>query len=535
MSLDPFADFSPFERREHEIEIAARNIVALARSDAFGRGWRPKGIDEVAILLESLGYSRDVVAELWYPDLFALARDVTGLIDKYVTDEERAAQPDLNWFKLACRDYAAGALYSGPWIIAVIGLAVFGASLWSSLSTPLHLATAIALGVYGAQLVSGFFAQAVARRLTFYFLADNLPLMRWTFDRLLGIAILTSIVAAAVLWIALRGTYGEPDALLAAAFCLGSSVFQLSLAPLYTLRRFAWIIGVAAFATLLTGITFVIFFHRQVNVPWEPATLATEIGLVGTAVLVATRAWLAGQAGRSNQALVPPSTISILLATLPYAVFGVLYFAAIICDRVFAGFVEGHGAFFYASSYELGADIALLAIIPVTGVSNVILEALPRRILAGARVAVGAIGPFQRAMTRFYFAGIAAIAGATLLAIGIGELVGPVLVASAHLGNGSETSLVVLRWTTVGYAIVMIGLLNVQVLFFLSRPRWAVIAAGAALASSIAWGAVALFHHAPAASMSGGLVCAAVIFAGLTTFATYRSMRRFIYAYYAAY
>lgn len=535
MSPHQFPDFEPFERREREVEIAARNIVSLARSDAFGRGWRPKGVDEVAILLESLGYSRDVVAELWYEDLFALARDVTALIDKYVNDEELTAQPDLNWFKVACRDYAAGALYSGPWIIAVIGLAVFGASLWSSLSTPLHLATAIALGVYTAQLVSGFFAQAVARRLTFYFLADNVPLMRWTFDRLLGIAIAASLVSAAILWLALRSTYGEPDAVLAGAFCFGSAVFQLSLAPLYTLRRFAWIIGVAAFATLLTGVTFVLFFHRHVEVPWEPAALACEIGIVGAAVLIATRSWLARQAGRSNDELVPPSTRSILIATLPYAAFGMLYFAAIICDRVFAGFVEGHGSFVYASSYELGADIALLAIIPVTGISNVILEALPRRILAGASVAVGAIQPFQRAMTRFYFAGIGGIVAATLLAIGIGEFVGPILVASAHLGNGSDISLVVLRWTTVGYAIVMIGLLNAQILFFLSRPRWAVIAAGASLATSIAWGAVALFRHAHTESMSGGLVCAAAVFAGITTFATFRSMAGFIYAYYAAY
>lgn len=535
MSPDTFADFEPFERREREVESAARTIVALARSDSFGRGWRPKGIDEVAILLESLGYSRDIVAELWYPDLFALARDVTRLVDKYVSDEERAEERGTSWFVRACRDYAVGSLYSGPWIIAVIGLAVFGASLWSSLSTPLHLATAIALGVYGSQLISGFFAQAIARRLTFYFLADNARLMRWTFDRFAALGVLASIVVSLLLVAALTPAYGESDALLAAAFCCGSAVFQISLAPLYTLRRFGWIIAIASIATLLTGVTFAALFHRHVELPWEPAALAAEIAFAGVVVLAATRLWLTRRVGRTSTKLVAPSRASVVRATLPYAIFGTLYFAAILSDRVFAGFAEGGGRFAYAASYELGADIALLAILPVTGVVNVILEALPRRILAGSSAIVGAIDPFQRAMSRFYGRGIAAIAIATLGAIVLGELLGPWLVRSAHLADGSATPLIVLRWTTVGYAVVMIGLLNAQLLFFLSRPKGALIAAASALLASTLWGTIALVYHAPGTVMAGGLVCAAFVFAGITTVATLALMRRFTYAYYSAY
>ncbi|MBV8150361.1 MAG: hypothetical protein JOY59_02290, partial [Candidatus Eremiobacteraeota bacterium] len=114
--MTPGTDFEELERRDLALEEAARSVVAIAREDQFGREWRPKGIDEVAILLESLGYSTDVIKELWYPSVFALATDVSKLVDKYVTDRERIEAKDEHWFKRACRDYAIGSLYSGPWI-----------------------------------------------------------------------------------------------------------------------------------------------------------------------------------------------------------------------------------------------------------------------------------------------------------------------------------------------------------------------------------------------------------------------------------
>lgn len=535
-AIGPYDGFEPFERREREVEQAARSIVSLCRNDTFGKGWRPKGVDEVAILLESLGYSREIVAELWYPDLFALARDVTVAIDRYVTDEERAEHEDTAWFVHACRDYAIGSLYSGPWIIAVIGLAVFGASLWSSLSTPLHLATAIALGVYIAQMISGFYAQAIARRLTFYYLQRNQRLMLWTFDRFSSLAIATSVVCSVVLWLILRAYYGDPDGYLAASFCLGSAIFQLSLAPLYTLRRFGWIIAIAFIATVTTGVTFVAFFHRHVDVPWEPTTLALEIGIVGLLVLSGTRFALSRRARSTHEELVPPSLRSILSSTLPYASFGLLYFAAILADRVFSGIAgaAGHG-YTYNGSYELGADVALLAILPVTGIVNVVLEALPRRILKGSQSRISGAASFERSMTRFYLGGTLAVLVATIAAVVLAEIIGPYVLASPRLGGGDFASIYVLRTTVIGYGLFMLGLLNVQLLFFLSRPRAPVIGAAAALAATLLWCAGCLIFGKPAQMMSAGLIAGAIAFVAITGAATLHAMRRFTYAYYAAY
>uniref|UniRef100_E6Q495 Uncharacterized protein n=1 Tax=mine drainage metagenome TaxID=410659 RepID=E6Q495_9ZZZZ len=529
--------FEPFERREHAVETAARTIVALSRRDRFGIGWRPKGIDEVAILLESLGYSPEVVAELWYPDLFALARDVSAAVNRYVTDEERREPPTLDWFTQSCRDYAIGSLYSAPWIVAVIGLAIFGASLWSSLSTPLHLATAIAVGVYAAQIISGFFSQAIARRLTFYFLQSNDALMAWTLRRFVLAAVLTTGAASLALYAALIPVVGNPDALLAASFCAGTAIFQLSLAPLYTLRRFFWMVALAVIATAITGATFVLFFHRHVDVPWEPATLAAEVGLLGAAILATTMYWLARRAAATSEP-VPPALGSIVRSTLPYALFGALYFASILVDRIAAGIAAANGrGFAYASAYELGADIALLAILPVVGVINVMLEALPRRILKGATGAIRDLGKFDRSMLRFYALGILAVAAATGLAAALGEVVGTRMILSARLGSSGDAalSLEVLRFAIPAYGLVMLGLLNTQMLFFLSRPRAPVIGTAVGTVGSIVTCGWALYAHLPAEAMVGGLLVSALAFTTITTIAAIQTMRRFSYAYYAAY
>ncbi len=531
--------FQAFDDREQRIEEAARTVISACRGDQFGRGWRPKGVDEVAILLESLGYSPEIVGELWYPTLFDFATDVTATIEKYVTDDERAERGDTNWFVRTCRDYAIGALYSGPWIIAVLGLAIFGASLWSSLSTPLHLATTIALGIFGALVLSGAFAQAIARRLTFYYLQDNAPLMLWTLDRFTTISLATFVILGILGWFGLRFTYGDQDAAVAAGFFVGSGFFQTSLSPLYTLRKFFWIIAIAVLATAITSLTFVLVFHRVVAEPWEPCVLAAEVGIIGLLVMAITLVWMrrkANQAGGSRD-LVPPTTRAIIAAAIPYATFGACYFLMIVIDHVMAGFHDGF-PYRYRLGYELGTDVSLVAIIPVIGIINVVLEQLPRRILGGAAATIGHGTPFDRSMLVFYARSVAAVILGAILTVGLAIVIGTWVLRYSVLGlhgpQGDEAAFV-LNYAAIGYGLLMVGLLNCQLLFFLSRPRPAVVASAAG-ASIVLLGAIliAILGY-PAAYTAFALDLGIFVYVLVTTVATVRTMARFTFSYYAAY
>ena len=354
------------------------------------------------------------------------------------------------------------------------------ARLWSSLSTPLHLATGIALGVYGALIIAGAFSQAIARRLTFYFLQDNVPLMLWTLNRFIALALATFAGVGLVAWLLLRRWYGDPDAWLAASFFVGSGIFQTSLAPLYTVRKFTWIVAISLFATLLTGVTFAGFFHRSIDLPWEPATLAGEIALVGLAVMIGTHEWLrrTSTGDETGAAHIAPAPGAVAVSAWPYALFGAAYFTMIVLDRISAGLSNGR-PFAYNSGYELGCDVALLSIIPVIGVVNVALESLPRRILAGSTSRIALHGSLDVAMARFYVLAAASVVVAAVLAVGVAELLANRVFDHTLLGlqsaEGDEARFV-LRYAAAGYGLLMLALLNCQFLFFLSRPGQAVAA-----------------------------------------------------------
>lgn len=530
-------DYAVYEERQLQIEIAARNVVATCREDRYGNGWRPKGIDEVAIVLESLGYSTDVIAELWYESLFAFATDVAKLVDQYVTDAERAEARDMRWFVRSLRDYALGALYSGPWIAAVIGLAVFGASLWSSLSTPPAIATAIALGSFGGLVASGTVAQIIGRRIAVHQLEDDPALVSFVLERVLGVATAAFAVVGVGAWWALRAVYGDPDAGLTGIFFFATALFQVALAPLYALRRFRSIALVSIGAILVTGTTFAYAFHRVVSVPIEPATLAAEIAAVGAIVLVATMRWLRELAKRSRAANLRPAMRTIVRSTLPYGAFGALYFFTIVVDHLVAGF-GSDGRYAYRAGYEFGCDIALVATIPAIGMINVAMESLPRRMLACATRGLEFVAAFDRQMRAFYLRSAAAVLALTAGAVVLAEMLGPRLLAHSVLGtHGSDDleALFVLRYAAIAYGILMLGLFNTQLLFLSSRPIAPLVAAAAAVVVNFVVAVVARALGFGPEFCVLGLVAGVGTFAILTTVAAYRVARDFTFHYFAGF
>ncbi len=530
-------EFAVFEERQLQIEIAARNVVAACRDDRYGHGWRPKGIDEVAIVLESLGYSSEVTRDLWYDSLFAFATDVAKLVDQYVTDSERADAGDAGWVARAFRDYGLGALYSGPWIAAVIGLTVFGASLWSSLSTPLTIATAIAIGSFGGLIASGTVAQIVGRRIAVYQLEDDPALVSYVLDRVLGWSAVAFAVIAVVAWVSLRQSYGNENAALTGIYFFAAALFQVSLAPLYALRRFRSIALVSVVAILTTGLTFSIGFHRNVSVPIEPAMLAAEIAAIGGIVLVGTLRWLRWRARGTTNANLRPAMRTIVRTTLPYGIFGALYFFAIVVDHLVAG-IGPSGRYAYRAGYEFGCDVALVATIPAVGMINVAMESLPRRILTCARRGLEHIETFDREMRTFYLRSAGAVLALTAFAVAIAEFVAPGILAHSVLGTHGHDdveALFVLRYAAISYGVLMLGLFNTQLLFLMSRPIVPVLAVAAAVVVNAGIGSIGRSLSFPPAFCVFGLLAGVVVFAALTSVAAYRVARNFTYQYFAGF
>ena len=158
-------------------------------------------------------------------------------------------------------------------------------------------------------------------------------------------------------------------------------------------------------------------------------------------------------------------------------------------------------------------------------------RSLPRRILRGARLP-------NRGGQAFRPGHVALVSGERrrwssslpALAIGIAEMIGSADRRSHDPGRGRRTArrddVRLLRLAAIGYGVLMLGLMNCQLLFFLSRPHVPLWASVAGLASCLAGSASVVVLRLPAVDCVFALNAGIVVFALITTVAAARHRRK---------
>jgi hypothetical protein len=390
-------------------------------------------------------------------------------------------------------------------------------------------------------VVTGFFSQAVARKLIFYYLQDNFPMIEWIMVRFAVRGVLALALGTLALFAILVLTgYDRTESLLGAAFMAAAGLFQLSLAPLYTMRRFVWLVSVGVVTALATALVYRVGFGGKVVEPWEPLAAAGTVALAGIASMLVTFAWLHAQARKDRKGgqLFPPRWKAIAQSVRSYQAFGALYFLAIVVDHVGAGLLYGHGRYTYNPNYELGADIGLLAIVPLTGLINVILERLPPLLLgASTRFRIGQEAQFNAFMRRYFTASLCAFGAVGVVSYIVLLPIGLHLIAHASGAAGLDLphARLVLYISAVAYVLLVTALFASQVLFFLSSPQWplaGIVAAVAIVAGVAAW---AVLVHASSIAPVYGLLAGMIVFCCASVVGAYRAVNRFAYSYYASY
>jgi hypothetical protein len=366
-------------------------------------------------------------------------------------------------------------------------------------------------------------------------------MIEWVMRRFMARAVIALILASGGLLAALWALhYDRTESVLGASFMLAAGLFQLSLGPLYTTRRFGWLVGIGGGTALATAAVYRIGFHGKVLEPYEPLAVAGTVAVVGMAVMAFTSRWMHGKAqpATGSGQLFPPSWWAITRSVRPYAIFGALYFAAIVVDHIGAGVLYGHGRYVYNPDYELGADLGLLAMVPLTGLINVILERLPPLLLeASTRYRIGAETTFNAQITRYFITSLAAFAGMGVLSYFVLLPIGLHLIEHTAVAAGvdAQQARTVLYVAAPAYVMLMIALFSAQVLFFLSRPLaplWGIVLA-LCIVGGVSFAGVQT--HADSITPVYGLFAGMLAFCAITVSGAYRAIARFAYSYYAAY
>jgi hypothetical protein len=248
-------------------------------------------------------------------------------------------------------------------------------------------------------------------------------------------------------------------------------------------------------------------------------------------------------AGDLRLAQFPPRSKLLRLAA-PFFCFGILYFALVLGDR-FVGWSAGDHPLpvWFEVRYELGLDWALIAVVAGIAFLEHTVEAFSARLgptqerFRGTEVAA-----HNRDFVRFYGRQLAwtlslAVAGVALAyaaALGLADIGSIGKLGDIEGFVHGPVTPEVFAWGSLGYVLLAWGLLNATVLFSLARPWVLVASIGVALAVDLAVG-ITLSRSGPYWHSVIGLAVGGGVFAGLTTIAAVRTLRRTDYRFFSAY
>ena len=526
----------------------------------------PVDVWAVAAALESAGV-RDVDAEKYgEADVFALAKRVYAACRARLLargDAAPAPAAAAGWAAVLQR-YGRGLVTGLPMLVQTGSVLLLAFVLYSLLGYDVEKASVVALATLLSLVVTGGFVQCIGRLGTYYAEQKAYELARQVSWRLVGHGLLGSAVFG-LLVVVVNGLvdwFPSELALDAAVYYALLTAMWLLLAVLYAMQLRVSIVGVFLLSTFVVGLTDELL-GTSLEVSHWTGLLAADAAAAGLA-WYSLRRRAAREEGSGSLRRLPSAAIHAY-GLLPYFTYGVLYFSFLFVDRSLAWTVGDNPLpFWFNASYEVGLDLALFVLVLMLPQLEYSLHAfsdalkperrsfpalaLPshmrrpgrHRRVAGRRGVEPLGQAYRRSQASRYY--LRFYRQQLLLLLGLGSAAAGVLISTAWglyraglvPNDDGQAGWSVFLWGTVGYVLLVVALLNGVFLFSLSTP-WPVVGALlVGLLADITVGWVLSRSGEPWWSV-GGLVVGASLFAGISTLATVRVLRRLDYYNYAAF
>lgn len=521
------------------------------------RRLQPEDRYEIAATLESLGWNDDRVrAAFGAEHVFELSSVIWekmqhNILFQPFTPVEKPAASEI--VMEIIRQFVRGMIFALPMAVSVFSMLTLKFSLWSYENLSLQHATAIGIGTIASFIVVGGFTQAIARRGFFYIMLGYYNMARrmtFYFIRLgfvvcLGVCFM--IYAVNVIF----NLFPYTMLSLIILYFFFLNTIWLSVTVYYILRKELVFTGLIIFGIFLVWLLFDVIGLTSIIISQLISLLVVSI----VSMLLVLKYFLEAER-KMEKGIAPqmPRMSITLYSTMPYFLYGLVYFTFLFVDRVFAWSTpDGYIPYvvWFRGPYEIGLDFALLVLIIPMGVSEVIVSRLMKDIQASQKGYLGTeIDDMNRLFVNIYankflyMLAISAVSAFGLYGLakwifGIyGDSIGATLFSN-------PTTHFVFIWALIGYVLLAVGLLNAVFLFCFSQPKLVIRAIVPALAVNIGIGFVATrwAHFAIGHDISNnpgyayaifGLVAGSVLFSVLTTRNVLKLLRKLDYYMYVA-
>jgi hypothetical protein len=233
-----------------------------------------------------------------------------------------------------------------------------------------------------------------------------------------------------------------------------------------------------------------------------------------------------------------------LYSTLPYFLYGLLYFGFLFVDRIIAWSTNDEFMPFliwFRGNYELGLDFSLLLLIIPMGVSEMVVSKLMTDLETSQKAFLGhETDRMNRMFLNVYFKRVILIAavsaGSAFLFYWMYKWIFTKMTLSSighNLFEQQSDSHFVLVWSMAAYVILAVALMNAVILFSISQPWLVIQAIWPAFVVNLALGFLLSRWEAHIFAVIG-LLAGCIVFAVLSTRAVIRMLKKLDYYLYAA-
>ncbi|WP_274364178.1 hypothetical protein [Paenibacillus thermotolerans] len=512
--------------------------------EVLKRNQRPEDRHEITAILESLGWNDTRASQVFgVADVFELAealweRCKTKVLYTAFSKVENLSLPQMALLLL--RQFLRGVIFAVPMAISVVSMLTLKFSLWSYENLSVELATSIAIGTILSFVTVGGFTQAIARRGFFYIIQGYYNMARritFHFIRL-GFLICLLLSALIVLLNMLLHVFPFQMLVVIILYFFFLNTIWLSVTVMYILKKELLFTGLILCGI---GVVFLLFDLLGVNIIVAQLIALSIVSVVSILLVIYLfkRAERRAEKGISPQ--LPKMSVT-LYSTLPYFIYGCLYFSFLFVDRIIAWSRNTEFMpylIWFRGEYELGLDFALLVLIIPMGISEVVLTKMMMDIEISQKSYWGdEADRMNRHYIREYFRRLVQI-----MAIGIVSALAlywllvqlfdrfPSLSAKSLFSIPQTEYVFVVA--LVAYVLISAALMNAVILFSLSQPEFVVRSIWIAMLVNVGTGFL-LSRWVDYIYAVYGLLFGSIVFLVLSCIQVVRVLRKLDYYLYAA-
>jgi hypothetical protein len=476
------------------VQKAARSIAEIQPN--------VNNIADVVVFLEVLGYDNSSIIKNGFENPYELAGYVYDFIDYYdrdgrITKREKMLKSFLNPVPSTKRRITEGVGYASPMLASLVILYITGFSLWMAEKLPADIIIAFIAGVFLGLIFTEGPIQVFNRLFSFYYSQTNIGEVRRILKRYyLMIAIMLAIILAALYIIAIFVNIPYELMNLTAISTITISLHRSSYMIMYALKKLRQLIlaYILAFAALLS-----IYLLTPEPILPDPVTrysvaLVTAFAILSVFAIyyhfkIMTKRSMSTVHGKSFPNFYSIMTINSRTIksrfsvqwwdNMPYFVFGIFYFIMLFGDRILSWIFNPETVsaingttlpMAFNSIYHIGADLALFILVPTTIILYIIIS--PIYSLTNNRaleLKLSEDKEIDHFLQRSYIKLLIASLTVSLVAYVILNLIGPGLILN-YLG-GSETSIQILRYASIGNVLLSVFNANSMFIIFLNRAK----------------------------------------------------------------